>query len=248
MKKTAVWCLLFMAFFAFPKRTCAAISFYFAKSDGSGFIIYSRTPQTTPDITYQGAIPGGMNANIIGFTFVKYFKCCVNYEFGLMYPEPSGGNPMSFANADIEFGVPVINAKNGLIYAVAGGFFYKQRTNYIPADSNLRINLKYNINGGMLGFDLVDIVTDRICLEAVMLHSYLGGSFEFETYGVADMPLSITMQRFTTRIILGDNLSLTVNYRLLRFNVRDLNDIYEGAFYDISTKLSATSMGLAYKF
>jgi hypothetical protein len=150
-----------------------------------------------------GNASGQIIIDTIGFSYVEGLKLCVESESG---PDNELG--------EIKFGFPIAENREGLIYITAGLLHYR------PINSEA--------NGGMLGFDFVSIITDRVYFEWDLQYSLLQASYR-DIYTDKGYPLGWTSVKLKIQWILSDHLALAFNYHYMNLNIN-----YSEYFLDAS--------------
>jgi hypothetical protein len=139
--------------------------------------------------------------NTLGFSYVEGLKLCAEMVFG-------PGNDLG----EIKVGFPILDNNEGLIYVTAGFLNFK-----IPNSE---------ADGGMLGFDFVSIITDRVYFEWDLQYSLLQASYKETTTipPVTNNPLGWTSVKFKVQWLLSDHLALAFDYHYMNLNINYSED------------------------
>jgi hypothetical protein len=218
MKKAAILLLLFVALFTVPQTAQATTTFYWG-----GFI---GGRETFDDSISAQHFTGSLSAGIIGFTYIKRLKICIEHESG---ESVDNNNETRFTGlTDYKIGYPVVNGKKELLYITAG-FLEYSRSNFSRA------------TGGMLGVNIISVLNETVLLEMDFQYSALHSEYRiYSTLPFEPPPLSMEMTSVKLKIqfILTDHLALIMSYHGIYSNVDNQNVI---------ENIYLPSIGLSYR-
>jgi hypothetical protein len=230
MKKLMVLMLLLIALLTISQATLASTTLFLGKTfAGNG------TSNDYGSPTYQSN-SANISDSVIDFTDIteiKKIKIDVDYEFGDFNYNSSA--PTTLGLWDSQVGFPAIVNDKGLVYVTVGTLNY---TEYSQA------NPKHEVNGYMLGLDLICTPTDKFQFEIDLQHSCLGSTSKL-SYGnpgtnTLDSTPDLTALKVKLQYTLTDNFGLAVHYRLLDYKVKNPADT--------AVNMDTTSLGLIYRF
>jgi hypothetical protein len=231
MKKILVCVILVIALFAVTIPSYAITTLYLGDCVGG-----NGSSNDYHDMNTFQNNPGDINSRVIEFTNIsenKKIKIDVDYETG-DFKYILG--PPSFGMLDLKVGFPCIIKDKGLVYFTVGLLNYNEFSQNYP---------KHELNGNMLGFDIIATPSDRFQLEVNLQRSILGGSAKLyydplNPNTTKDSSSELTVFKLKLQYIFTDNLGLAIQYRVMECNVTD--------FMADAVDVNSTALGFVYRF
>lgn len=227
MKKIVVLGLLVIMAFIISKTAYATTTFSMDRTNGDICTTYNSSVFSTKT-----------NSDVFAFNFayIKKFKIDIDYQTG-KYSNKT--NSLDFNCFNMQIGLPIVNKPKQILYITLGGMSYFE-------DTNLMVLPEHEADGGMLGIDLVVILSNKFQIELNIQHS-LRGKAVLRYYDIdfgTEIPLyyetDLSIYKVKLRYLLTDNFGLTLNYRSMENN--SINNS------DFDNFLKFCTLGFVYRF